>query len=147
LLVQGASEKPERKTAGHELLRDLLRDKEANARGRLFRLLSLLHPADDFGQIYRGLGTSRDLRATSMELIESILKEPIRSATLGLVDDGDDQLRLARAGVYHRPVKLDYEALLAYLVAEEGDAVREVTQYHAAELGLASRLGPRAGSA
>lgn len=134
LLLQGAAEKTERKTAGHGLLCHLLRDKEANARGRLFRLLGVLYPREDFGQIYRGLEAGRDKRATSLELIESILKVPLRGAVLGLVDDGDDRQRLAHAGPYHQPIKLDYDALLAYLVEGEGDALREVTAFHIAEL-------------
>jgi ATP:ADP antiporter, AAA family len=141
LLVRGADEMKERRTKGHELLRDLLRDKETNTRGRLFRLLGLLHPAEDFGQIHRGLGATRELRATSIELIESILHEPLRSAVLGLVDDGDDAIRLARAGRYHRALAADYEALLGRLAAFDSDAVREVTGFHAAELGISIHFG------
>jgi hypothetical protein len=140
LLVRGAAERAERRTAGHDLRRDLSRDKDVNARGRLFRLLVVLHPTDDFAQIYRGLGSSREPRETSMELIESILKEPLRSAVAGPVDDGDDQLRLASAGPYHRVINFDYEALLAYLVDGDGDTLREVAHFHAAALGIADRL-------
>jgi hypothetical protein len=118
-------------------LHDLLRDKELNARGRLFRLLGLLHPSEDFGQIYRSLSVSKDLRATSVELIESILREPVRSAVLGLVDDCADELRLARAGRYFRPKQLAYGALLSQLSQGESDSVRQVAHFHAEELGLA----------
>jgi ATP:ADP antiporter, AAA family len=136
LLVRGAARDPTRKTPAHELLHDLLRDKEANARGRLFRLLSLLHPSEDFGQIYRSLSVSKHHRATSIELIESILREPVRTAVLGLVDDCADELRLARAGRYHHCRPLDYPSLLEQLSRGESGAVREVAGYHAAELGL-----------
>lgn len=135
-LVRGAEQDPKRKTPACGLLHDLLRDKEANARGRLFRLLSLIHPSEDFGQIYRSLSVSRDHRATSLELIESILREPVRSAVLGLIDDCADELRLARAGKYHHLRTLDYESLLDQLAHGESDAVRQVARYHAAELGL-----------
>jgi hypothetical protein len=137
ILVRGVEKAKERKTPGHELLRDLLRDKEANTTGRLFRLLGLLHPTDDFGQIYRGLRATKELRATSMELIESILREPLRSAVLGLVDDGDDGGRLARAGRYHRALTAGYDGLLQLLATGGSDAVREVACFHAAELGIA----------
>jgi HEAT repeat protein len=136
ILTRAAAKAPERKTPGHELLCTLLRDKSSNARGKLFRLLGLLHPTEDFGQIYRGLGGGRELRATSMELIESILGEPVRSAVLGLADDGDDALRLSRAGRYHRPLSADYEAVLDLLAAGKSDSVRDVAHFHAAELGL-----------
>ncbi len=135
-LLRGANQDPKRKTPVHELLHDLLRDKETNARGRLFRLLSLIHPSEDFGQIYRSLGVGKSQRATSMELIESILREPVRSAVLGLIDDCADELRLARAGKYHHPRVLDYATLLDQLSHGESDAVRQVAAYHAAELGL-----------
>lgn len=135
-LVRGAADDATRKTPGHDLLCQLLRDKEANARGRLFRLLGVLYPSEDFGEIHRGLAASRDMRATSMELIESVLKAPLRSAVLGLVDDGDDQQRLSRAGEYHELIELDYDAWLAYFIDGESDAVREVAEFHAAELGI-----------
>jgi len=140
ILARAAARAEERRTPGHELLHDLLRDKEINTKGRLFRLLGLLHPADDFGQIHRGLGASKEARATSIELIESIVREPLRSALIGLVDDGDDAMRLARAGRYHRTLAVDYETLLGRLAARDSDAVREVARFHAAELGISLDL-------
>ena len=136
LLLRGVAQDPSRKTAAHTLLHDLLRDKELNARGRLFRLLGVLHPSEDFGQIYRSLSVSKDQRATSVELIESILSEPLRSAVLGLVDDCADELRLARSGRYHRPRQLDYHSLLVQLATGESDAVRQVARFHGHELGI-----------
>jgi ATP:ADP antiporter, AAA family len=136
LLVRGAARDATRKTPAHVLLHDLLRDKETNARGRLFRLLALLHPSEDFGQIYRSLSVSKHHRATSVELIESILREPVRGAVLGLVDDCADELRLARAGRYHHSRPLDYPGLLEWLSRGESDAVRQVARFHAAEIGL-----------
>jgi HEAT repeat protein len=137
-LARGASQESARRTPGHELLHDLLRDKEANARARLFRLLGLLHPSEDLVHIYRSLVVSKELRASSVELIENILREPVRSAVLGLIDDCADSLRLARAGGYHRPHRFEYGALLAHLAGSDSETVREVTQYHVAELALAS---------
>jgi AAA family ATP:ADP antiporter len=136
MLVRGAEQDQKRKTATQVLLHDLLRDKEANARGRLFRLLALIYPSEDFGQIYRSLNVSSNHRATGVELIESILREPVRSAVLGLIDDCADELRLARAGKYHHPRVLDYASLLDQLSHGESDAVRQVARHHAAELGL-----------
>jgi ATP:ADP antiporter, AAA family len=135
-LQRGGTQEPARKTLGYELLHDLLRDKEGNARGRLFRLLGLLYPTEDFGQIYRSLTLSKQHRAISIELLESILREPVRSAVLGLIDDCSDELRLARAGRYHRAKPLDYSELLTQLGEGESDALRQVSRYHATELGL-----------
>ena len=135
-LQRGALQDPARKTLGHELLHDLLRDKEANTRGRLFRLLGLLHPTEDFSQIYRSLTVSKQHRTTSVELLESILREPVRSAVLGLVDDCTDDVRLTRAGRYHRSTPITYSAVLAQLADGDSDALRQVSRFHADELGL-----------
>jgi AAA family ATP:ADP antiporter len=135
-LLEGAAADARRITPGHELLVALLRDKESNARGRLFRMLGVLHPAEDFAQIYRGLAASKELRATSLELIDSIISEPLRTSVLALVDDGDDELRLARAGRYHQPLRLEYDVLVARLTRSNSEAVREVARFHVRELGL-----------
>jgi len=136
LLIRGAAQDASRKTKGHQLLHDLLRDKELNTRGRLFRLLSLLHPTENFAQVYRSLGLSGDLRAAGMELVESILREPIRSAVLGLIDDCEDRQRLARSGRFHHPWRIGYLELLTRLSLSESNAVRQVARFHACELGL-----------
>jgi hypothetical protein len=143
-LARGAAQNHARKTEVHDLLHDLLRDKEANALSRLFRLLGLLHPSEDLMHIYRSLSVSKGLRVTSVELVESILREPVRSAVLGLIDDCADPLRLARAGAYHRPHRLEYAALLAHLEACDSDAVREVARFHSAELARAGLSKPTA---
>jgi HEAT repeat protein len=133
-LGRGVAQESARRTPGHELLRDLLRDKEASARARLFRLLGLLHPSEDLVHVYRSLSVGREMRADGLELIESVLREPIRSAVLGLVDDCADALRLERAGAFHRPRRLEYGALLTELANSDSDAVREVATFHSAEL-------------
>ena len=138
ILDRGARSEPRRKTPGHDLLHDLLRDKEANARERLFRLLGLLYPREDFGEIRRGLASGKLLRASSIELIENILSEPIRGAVLGLADDGPLEQRLAQAGRYHRALGLDYDALVSSLIEADSATVREVSAYHASELGIAT---------
>jgi hypothetical protein len=71
-----------------------------------------------------------------MELIESILREPLRSAVAGLVDDGDDSGRLARGGRYHRHLTVGHDELLRLLATGDSDALREVASFHAAELGI-----------
>ncbi len=146
-LVRGALEDAARKTPGHDLLCDLLRDKQDSARRRLFRLLGLLHPSEDLGQIYRSLSIGKEQRSTSVELIENILREPVRSSVLGLVDDCADEQRLTRAGQYHRPQPQAYEALVEQLQQSESDAVREVAAFHAVELGLGRALAQPARSA
>ncbi|HYO95702.1 MAG TPA: hypothetical protein VER33_14370 [Polyangiaceae bacterium] len=129
---------PELATAGHELLAALLRDKETLTIERLFRLLGMLHPGDDFLQIHRGLRGSKEARATSTELIERLLSEPLRSAVLGLVDEVGDSERLTRAGKYHASLRLGYTQLLAHLLETEGEIVQDITVYHVGELKLSA---------
>jgi hypothetical protein len=124
-----------------------LRDKEESARRRLFRLLALLHPSEDLGQIYRSLSSGKEQRTTSIELIESILREPLRSSVLGLVDDCADELRLARAGQYHRPKTQAYDTLIEQLQHSDSRAVREVAEFHAVELRFERALTEPARSA
>jgi hypothetical protein len=123
---------------GHQLLDSLLRQLEQNAAERLFLLLGLLYPKEDFGQIYRGLSDAKDSRATSVELLVHILSEPLRSAVVGLVDDTSDAERRRHAGRYHLPLGLGYEALLAHLLASDSEAVQDIATFHVGELGLTS---------
>ena len=117
----------------------LLRDKEDNAIERLFGLIGLAYRSDDFTDIYRGLSSTRkEARATSLELIENILKEPLRRAVLGLVDDLPDADRVIAAGAYHTPLGLDYEGLLAHMLASTSESVQDLTVFHVGELGLTS---------
>jgi len=138
-LVRGAHQDPSRQTPGHALLRDLLRDKEQNTIGRLFRLLGLLHPTEDLPHIYRSLSLSKQLHATSFELLESILREPVRSAVLGLIDDATDEVRLAQARGFYRPKPASYTEILARLEQSGSDALLEVARFHLAELSSFAR--------
>jgi ATP:ADP antiporter, AAA family len=136
-LVSGAVQDPGRRTTGHDLLVDLLRDKEAHATERLFRILGLLHRAEDFKSIHRGLRSANPkVRAGSRELIENLLAPPLRDAVLALVDDVPDEERLARAAGFQRVEVSDHDALLAALLDEPGETLRCLVAHHVAELGL-----------
>jgi AAA family ATP:ADP antiporter len=137
ILVRGAATTPSLATPGHQALVALLRDKELNGIERLFGLIGLALRGDDFTDIYRGLASVRkEARATSLELIENLLKEPLRSAVLGLVDDIPDDSRLAAAGSFHTPLGLDYEGLLQHMLASTSESVQDLTVFHITELRL-----------
>ena len=137
ILTDGAEADPQRATPGLKLLVKLLNDKEENAVGRLFRLLGLAHPTEDFGEIYRGLRTGKKgARASSIELVENLVKPPLRQAVIGLIDDLPDRQRLQASGRYHEPVQLDYEALLEQMLGSTSEALQDITAYHISELGL-----------
>ncbi len=136
-LTRGAAEVTSRKTPGHELLVKVLADKERNAEDRLFRLLGLAYPLEDFVEIYRGIvGGRRDARASAMELVGSVLEEPMRGAVVGLVDDIADDQRAQAAGPFRSRVPVEYEALLAQLLESTSESVQSVAVYHIGELRL-----------
>lgn len=134
VLTRGVEVEPKRKTVGHDLLRTALEDKEKNAKDRLFRLLGLLHPTEDFFQIHRQLGGTKDQRATSLELIDGILRNPLRSAVRGLVDEISEEEWTLLARYYQFPRNKDYAALLEHLKEHDSEVVREVARYHVEEL-------------
>jgi ATP:ADP antiporter, AAA family len=137
ILARGAAADPARATPGHDALVTLLRDKEANAVARIFGMLGLAYRTDDFAEIHRGLTSPRkDARATSMELIENVLPEPLRSAVLGLVDDLPAPDRLAAGARYHTPLDLDYDDLLGHMLESTSESVQDLTVFHIGELGL-----------
>ncbi|MGE0452410.1 MAG: Npt1/Npt2 family nucleotide transporter [Vicinamibacteria bacterium] len=149
-LHEAARVEPGRATTGHELLLSLLRDKETHAVERVFRLLGLLHRGEDFRQIHRGLRSQNSkVRAGSRELLENLLREPLRGPVLALVDDAPEAERLRTLEPAMRPERLEYEALLAFLLEQPGETLRCLVAYHVAELGLVSfrpqlqRIDPR----
>jgi ATP/ADP translocase len=132
-----------RATRGHELLVGLLRDKEAHALERIFRLLSMQYGGDDFKRIYRGLRRpSAKVKAGSRELLENLVAPPLRQPLLALVDDAPDAERLQRAAPLYVPRPLAYEELLGLILEQPGESLRCIAAYHVGELGLVN-LRPR----
>ncbi|HSD27495.1 MAG TPA: hypothetical protein VLL75_09325, partial [Vicinamibacteria bacterium] len=143
VLEEGAKRGPGRSTPGHDLLIQLLRDKEEQAIERLFRLLALQHRDEDFKGIYRGLSSSDPrARASSRELLENVLEPARRGPVLAVVDDAGDAARLARAGEVYAPEPLGYEDVLSLILETGGESLRCVAAYHVGELRLVA-LRPR----
>jgi hypothetical protein len=143
VLESGAKRRAARATPGHELLVQLLRDKEEQAIERLFRLLALQHRSEDFKGIYRGLHTAdARTRASSRELLENVLEPPLRSAVLAVVDDAGDLARLGRTGGVYALQPLGYDDVLSLILEQGGESLRCVAAHHVGELGLVE-LRPR----
>jgi AAA family ATP:ADP antiporter len=142
VLVRAASSDPALDTPGHQLLVQMLRDKEAQALERLFRLLALQNRGEDFKGIYRGLQSSDPRnRASSRELLENLLEPRLRVAVLAIVDEIPDEARLGRAGEFYEPPQMEHEAVLALMLERGGESLRCIAAHHVRELGLA-RLRP-----
>jgi hypothetical protein len=143
VLRRGGEADPRRKTEGHDLLAQLLQDKEVHAQERLFRLLALRYRGEDMKGIHRGLtSTNAKVRAGGRELLENLLEPPLREAILALVDDGPEEARLRTAAPFYTPASPSYEALLDTILEGSGESLRCVAAYHVAELGL-TRFAPR----
>ena len=133
-LERGQADDRRRDTPAGNLLRTLLGDKEAHAIGRLFKVLGLLHPRENFGHIHRALqGGRAKVRASSLELLENVLAPPLRERVLALVEARPDGERLARAG--GKPWTVGYADLLG-LMLERGGELASLAAYHSAELGI-----------
>ncbi len=138
ILERGAAQDPARATPSHELLVALLRDKETHALERLFRLLSLRFPRENFKPIHQGLKSADPkIRATSRELTENVLVPPLRDSVLGLIDDAPEAQRLAARGEAAAGPGT-YQDLLGELLDQPGETIRSLTALHIGELGLVS---------
>ncbi len=143
VLERGAQSDPARRTPGHQMLAALLREKADHAEERLFRLLDLLHRDEDFRRIYRGLRSpNRRVQASSRELLENVLRPPLKGPVLWVVDD--DPVLAGGGGLapFYVPEPLDYESLVTKLVEQPGETLRSLAVFHVGELGLRA-LRPR----
>lgn len=115
--------------AAHHLLVDLVRDKETHATQRLFLLFELIY-GDDFEDIARGL-RSRDAkrRASSLELVENLVRPPLRARVLALVGDAPPPTAATAP-------PMDYEQALMEILARAGSTMRTLAEYRAVELGI-----------
>jgi HEAT repeat protein len=137
VLLDGAPEDPRRATSCHEILVQMLCDKQHHAIERLFRLLALSMPGEHLQDIHRGLASSSPkLRASSLELLEHLLTPALRGPILALVDETPDDVRLVRGRAHYRPGALDYEGLLAVLLEAPGDTLRSLAVHQIGELRL-----------
>ncbi|HEY8076188.1 MAG TPA: HEAT repeat domain-containing protein [Labilithrix sp.] len=125
-----------KKTPASELLGQLLRDRELEAEDRLFLVLSLLHPRERFARIQRGLRSGNaKARASSRELLENIVRAPLRDVVLAMVDDTADDERLRAVGKDKERDEKTYEDLLAAMI-EQGGELGALAAFHAEELGM-----------
>ena len=120
--------------AGAELIQKLLRDKEIEGTERVFLVLALLYPQERFPRIQRGLESSNPKeKASSRELLENVVRSPLRDRVLALVDDAGDLERLRKIGKEMREEK--YEDLLRAMI-DQGGELGALAVYHAREAGL-----------
>lgn len=137
-IARGQSERPDRATAGGRLLLDLLRDKRKLATSRIFLLLSLLYPNEDFRTIENGIRSDRPVaQASGTELLEHLLPRDLASTLLGILTPGSARDRLQAIGSTRSSgEKLDYLRTVDELGHDSSQAVRAFALYHSGELEL-----------
>ncbi len=128
--------------AAHHLIVDLVHDKEIHATQRLFLLLELIN-GDPFDDIWRGLRSADPKsRASSLELLENLVEEPLRTRVLTLVGEREPPREPSgrpSSVLVSRPSqapKLTYEAAIRELLTQGSDTVRLLAEYRAKELGI-----------
>ena len=140
LLIARANQRdPSRATLVQEMIIDLLAEKEKQSVERLFQLLSLLCPEEDLRSVYRGaMSAQRQVRASSLELLENVLETPFREAVVAVIDDLSPRQKLERAGPDFTSVRVEYNQLLRELLERPGVGIRCLVAYHIGELGIES---------
>lgn len=136
VLERGAEAAERLRTPGHGLLVRVLRDKGEHTVERLFRLLGLKYPSEDFGAMLRGLGSDDGKRSSSaLELLENILDAPLRDSVVALVaPELSPPERLAGAGAFHTPFEGGYREIMASLLNSSSVTILGTTVFHAGEL-------------
>jgi hypothetical protein len=135
-LEAGKAADPARATPTATLVSLLLANKRALAIDRVFRLLGLLDPREDFERIYRGI-SSRDpsARESGRELID-VAVEPLYRARVHALAEGPDE---ARASMTDSPSEArPYAEVLLELLRYPSTSLRSLVAAHAGELGLVS---------
>lgn len=96
----------------HRALSDFVRDKQAHALERAFRLLNLIQDDDDFRRIFLGFQSPSPVtRASSRELVELLVLPPLREALLQIVDDLTGDGRVVHTVKGTRPYRVVLQEL------------------------------------
>jgi AAA family ATP:ADP antiporter len=136
-LERAGEAEPTRKTVAHDVLVHAMRHKERRATERLFRLLGLLYPREEFHRIQAGFNsTDARERASSVELIEAIIPAPLNLAILAYMDQIPDRQRVLRGAAYYTSRDWTYEEILSAFIREGSVGLRCITYYQIADLGL-----------
>lgn len=141
LAFRVAIEQCETTSPSAELLAALLREKQHRAMERLFRLLGLLDPEQDYELLYDGL--RRDdpkARAASTEILANTLEGYLRETLLVMIDEIDDATKIARLRGHHAGA--GFRGRLEHMTRDRSEAVRLLAAHHRAELALTEKEVP-----
>ncbi|HET9886726.1 MAG TPA: hypothetical protein VFR10_04375, partial [bacterium] len=83
------------RTQGFALLHELLLTEHQDAIERIFRLMQMKYPREDFSRMYRALRSERPAaRASARELLTHTIRPPEKEAVLGLLEEVPDETKL-----------------------------------------------------
>jgi hypothetical protein len=149
-------------TPAAELLIALLDERDSSAIQRVFRMLHILEPRQEFRIIYDGLRSKEaKAKASSRELLSHVVPPPLRDGILAMVDDLSPRERLRSALAFYDPpgraplaqalerlredesnaaalqsLERAYGHMLRAMLEDPSEALRSLVSYHVAELGL-----------
>ncbi|MEL6187618.1 MAG: hypothetical protein AAFU79_23610, partial [Myxococcota bacterium] len=136
-LERGAEEDERRRTPGLDLLLQALHDRAGNATGRVLRLLGLLFPQENFAGIRRGLDSDDDRRRSgSLELLDGLLRTPVKEALPVLIELGANNPNLDGAGPFLASNESGFIETLRVLLKERSPTVAALSAYYVGELRL-----------
>ncbi len=116
-------------TKAFPLLHELLEEKHRNALERIFRLLQLKHPREDFQRMYRGLESGNPrARSSVRELLEHVVRPPARETLIAMID-------APSAGALARPGD-SIETILGEILVDGGTTLQCLAGAVAGELAL-----------
>jgi len=140
-LAAGQRETRSLKTVGGQLLVDLLRDKRRLSTGRLFMMLGLMYPQEDYRVIRTGLASAIAAeRASAEELVETLLSRDVARGILGLAIEDSIAAQHAAEDPGDANEGLDYAGLVRLILEDRSRSLRAVALYHAAEAGISERV-------
>jgi len=143
-----AETRTELRTQALDLLQELLLVEHRNAIERVFRLMQLKYPREEFSRMYRALRSENaTTRASARELLQHTVKPPEKEAILGLVDEIPEEEKLAHGVRYYSPEQSEKDnpvSVLQTLIARGSSTVQSIAEHYAREVGLGD-LAPAAG--
>jgi AAA family ATP:ADP antiporter len=124
-------------TVGSDLILGFFREKEVELLERVFRLLGMRYPHEDFQVLHAGLLSESDkTRANSLELLENVVSKRLSDGINGLLFAGSDAQKLVATRAFYQPPDIAYVDRLRRMLRDHNEAVSSLAAHHIAELGI-----------
>jgi AAA family ATP:ADP antiporter len=106
------------------LLAQALVEKQQRALDRMYRLLGLVHSADDIAAVRTALNTSDSrLRSGALEYLDNVLTSTVRRRVMLLIEDMPASERIRKGNVLFKTRVRDVEDTLAQLVHDDDQVI------------------------